>query len=78
MPVNTCLPNHSQSPQAFLKAHFLSHFLNWFVCKNPKQIKTGGKGASTMQSSASAIDGCQVESKGEVGVELMVNEAAFF
>ena len=27
---------------------------------------------------ASAIDGCQVESKGGVGVELMVNEAAFF
>ena len=74
------LSSQPLTASADLSQNTLSHFLDRFVYKNPKQIKTrdsaGGKGASAMQPSASAIDGVKLI-KGEVGVESMVNEAAF-
>ena len=74
------LSSQPLTSSADLSQNTLSHFLDRFVYKNPKQIKTGdsagGKGASAMQPSASAIDGVKLI-KGEVGVESMVNEAAF-
>ena len=74
------LSSEPLTASADLSQNTLSHFLDRFVYKNPKQLKTGdsagGKGASAMQPSASAIDGVKLI-KGEVGVESMVNEAAF-
>jgi ribosome biogenesis protein MAK21 len=74
------LSSQPLTASADLSQNTLSHFLDRFVYKNPKQIKTGdsagGKGASAMQPAASAVDGVKLI-KGEVGVESMVNETAF-
>lgn len=72
---------------ADLSQNTLSHFLDRFVYKNPKKLKTAenengavkAKGASAMQPAASGLDGTGVKlMKGEVhgGNELM-NEDGF-
>ena len=58
---------------ADLSLNTLSHFLDRFVYKNPKQPKANanggkGKGASAMQPAASALDGTGVKLiKGDFG-----------
>jgi len=74
---------------ADLSQNTLSHFLDRFVYKNPKKIKTKdgedeaqaqsrGKGASAMQPAASGVEGVKLI-KGEIGFagEELVNEKAF-
>ena len=74
------LSSQPLTASADLSQNTLSHFLDRFVYKNPKQIKpgdsAGGKGASAMQPAASAVNGVKLI-RGEVGVDSMVNEAAF-
>ncbi|KAJ7221697.1 CBF/Mak21 family-domain-containing protein [Mycena pura] len=72
---------------ADLSLNTISHFLDRFVYKNPKQVKqqnanvvTGkGKGSSAMQPAASGLEGGGVKlMKGEAGdAEGRVNESAF-
>ncbi|KAF8152290.1 CBF/Mak21 family-domain-containing protein [Crassisporium funariophilum] len=74
------LSSQPLTASADLSQNTLSHFLDRFVYKNPKQVKTGeapgGKGASAMQPAASAIEGVKLI-KGEAGHEEMVNASAF-
>ncbi|KAF7323267.1 CCAAT-box-binding transcriptional factor [Mycena chlorophos] len=72
---------------ADLSLNTISHFLDRFVYKNPKKVKTAnanvvigkGKGSSAMQPAASGLEGGGVKlMKGEMGErEERVNEGAF-
>jgi ribosome biogenesis protein MAK21 len=68
---------------ADLSLNTLSHFLDRFVYKNPKQVGEVGndgksKGGSVMQPAASALDGTGVKlMKGENSSEMVVNDDAF-
>ena len=87
--VRQLLASQPLTASADLSQTTLSHFLDRFVYKNPKKIKTKdgeddaqtpsrGKGASAMQPAASGVEGVKLI-KGEIGFtgEELVNEKAF-
>ncbi|KAJ7184372.1 CBF/Mak21 family-domain-containing protein, partial [Mycena filopes] len=83
------LSSQPLTASADLSLNTISHFLDRFVYKNPKQVKVNasnanvvvgkGKGASAMQPAASGLEGGGVKlMKGEMGVlEDRVNEGGF-
>jgi ribosome biogenesis protein MAK21 len=83
------LSSQPLTASADLSLNTISHFLDRFVYKNPKQVKPNannanvvigkGKGASAMQPAASGLEGGGVKlMKGEMGVlEERVNEGGF-
>ncbi|RDB21715.1 Ribosome biogenesis protein NOC1 [Hypsizygus marmoreus] len=80
------LTSQPLTASADLSQNTLSHFLDRFVYKNPKQIKSTeqvmgagkAKGASAMQPAASGVGGAGVKLlKGEVGDDQLMNEDKF-
>ena len=68
IPVNTCLPNHSQPPKIFLKTHF--HFLTGLYAKTKKNLN---KSKLEIQESGKVLARCnrlQATSTVCVGVKL--------